>query len=54
MLTTKQDIKEDKFQSALEYLGEYRGVKGVVIFDIDGLVLVIFVRIILMPRLFRR
>lgn len=38
MLTTKQDIKENKFQSALEYLGEYRGVKGVVIFDIEGLV----------------
>lgn len=38
MLATKQDIKENKFQSALEYLGEYRGVKGVVVFDIDGLV----------------
>lgn len=38
MLAIKQDKKENKFQNALEYLGEYRGVKGAVIFDIEGLV----------------
>ncbi|OQX92579.1 MAG: hypothetical protein B6D58_02210 [candidate division Zixibacteria bacterium 4484_95] len=38
MLAVKQDKKENKFQNALEYLGEYRGVKGAVIFDIEGLV----------------
>ncbi len=41
MLATKQENKgktDDKFQTALKYLDEYRGIKGAVIFDIDGLV----------------
>lgn len=38
MLATKQDRKENKFQSALQYVGEYRGVKGAAILDCHGLV----------------
>ncbi len=41
MLATKQENKgktDDRFQTALEYLDEYRGIKGAVIFDIEGLV----------------
>ena len=41
MLATKQENKgktDHKFQTALKYLDEYRGIKGAVIFDIDGLV----------------
>jgi predicted regulator of Ras-like GTPase activity (Roadblock/LC7/MglB family) len=38
MLVTKTEKKENKFQSALEYLLEYQGVKGAIIFDKEGLV----------------
>ena len=38
MITAIQEKQENKFQSTLEYLGEYRGVKGAVIFDNEGLV----------------
>ena len=41
MLATKQENKgktDDRFQTALKYLDEYRGIKGAVIFDIEGLV----------------
>jgi predicted regulator of Ras-like GTPase activity (Roadblock/LC7/MglB family) len=37
MLVTKTEKKENKFQSALEYLLEYQGVKGAIIFDKEGL-----------------
>ncbi len=39
MLATKIETRENKFQTALKYLGEYRGVQGAVIFDNDGLVI---------------
>jgi len=38
MLAAKQEILENKFQTTLEYLVEYRGVKGAVIFDNEGLI----------------
>jgi predicted regulator of Ras-like GTPase activity (Roadblock/LC7/MglB family) len=38
MLVTRTEKKENKFQSALEYLLEYQGVKGAIIFDKEGLV----------------
>ena len=39
MLTTKTEKKINKFQTALQYLGEYQGVKEAVIFDHEGLVI---------------
>jgi predicted regulator of Ras-like GTPase activity (Roadblock/LC7/MglB family) len=39
MITTKVEKKENKFQTALEYLIEYQGVKGAIIFDREGLVI---------------
>ena len=38
MTATILEKKENKFQSTLEYLGEYRGVTEAVIFDNQGLV----------------
>jgi len=38
MLAAKQEVLENKFQTTLEYLVEYRGVKGAVIFDNEGLI----------------
>ena len=38
MLATKTDQKENRFQATLEYLGEYQGVQGAVVFDNEGLV----------------
>lgn len=35
---TRKRLRENKFQSALEYLSEYRGVKGAAILDDEGLV----------------
>lgn len=39
MLVTKTEQKDTKFQSALEYLIEYQGVKGALILDKEGLVI---------------
>jgi len=39
MLITKVEKKENKFQSALEYLFEYHGVKTAMIIDKEGLVI---------------
>jgi predicted regulator of Ras-like GTPase activity (Roadblock/LC7/MglB family) len=42
MLLTKnqgKDTAQDKFRMALDYVGEYRGVKGAVIFNKEGLVI---------------
>ncbi len=38
MLVTKTENYVNKFQTTLQYLVEYSGVKGAVIFDSDGLV----------------
>ncbi len=39
MLTAKVERKENKFQGALDYLVEYRGVKEAAILDRDGLLI---------------
>jgi predicted regulator of Ras-like GTPase activity (Roadblock/LC7/MglB family) len=39
MLAVKVEKKESKLQGALDYVGEYKGVKSVAVFDKEGLVI---------------
>ena len=39
MLTVKTDKKENRFHGALQYIGEYRGIKAAAIIDSEGMVI---------------